>query len=122
MSFFLLAYRFPHDDSSAKLPTTSDEAIFQFLTESYAQTHPTMLQSENPCHVLDSKAPSGIIHGQALEAYKNSLLEYTYNNMPEVFSVCIKCVDISCFSKLYILFQILFFITLHTRCYQASRI
>lgn len=86
--WFDLCCRFPHDNPSAKPPTTPDEDIFQFLTESYAQTHPTMMQSENPCQALTPDAPSGIIHGQALGVYKNSLLDYTYENMPDVFMVC----------------------------------
>ncbi|XP_069936705.1 carboxypeptidase D isoform X3 [Cherax quadricarinatus] len=79
--------RFPHDDPSANPPTTPDETVFQFLTEAYARAHPTMLQSENPCLVLNKQAPSGILHGQALGVYKNSLLEYTYNNLHDILMV-----------------------------------
>ncbi|XP_069160627.1 carboxypeptidase D isoform X4 [Procambarus clarkii] len=78
--------RFPHDDPSAN-STTPDEAVFQFLTEAYAKAHPTMLQSENPCLVLNRQAPSGILHGQALGVYKNSLLEYTYKNLQGTLTV-----------------------------------
>ncbi|XP_037777657.1 carboxypeptidase D-like isoform X2 [Penaeus monodon] len=73
--------RFPRDDPSANTPMTPDEANFQFLTETYAHGHPTMLQAENPCSQFTESAPTGILHGQALGAYKNSLLDYTYNNM-----------------------------------------
>ncbi|KAK8398384.1 hypothetical protein O3P69_003938 [Scylla paramamosain] len=79
--------RFPRDNPTANPPTTPHENIFQFLTESYARTHPTMLLSENPCHILDSQAPSGVIHGQALGVYKNSLLDYTYENIPDVLTI-----------------------------------
>ncbi|XP_071532744.1 carboxypeptidase D-like [Panulirus ornatus] len=79
--------RFPHDDPSSNPPTTPYEAVFQFLTEAYARAHPTMLKSENPCKVLNKYAPSGILHGQALGVYKNSLLEYTNSNLQNVLMV-----------------------------------
>lgn len=79
--------RFPRDDPSANTPMTPDEANFQFLTETYAHGHPTMLQAENPCSQFTKNAPTGILHGQALGAYKNSLLDYTYNNMNDTLMV-----------------------------------
>ncbi|KAK3865556.1 hypothetical protein Pcinc_028850 [Petrolisthes cinctipes] len=79
--------RFPRDDPSASPSTTPDEAAFQVLTQAFAGAHPTMLQTENPCHVLDSEAPSGILHGQALGVYTNSLLDYTYHNFPGMLAV-----------------------------------
>lgn len=41
---FSCIQRFPRDDPSANTPMTPDEANFQFLTETYAHGHPTMLQ------------------------------------------------------------------------------
>ncbi|XP_042883422.1 carboxypeptidase D-like isoform X2 [Penaeus japonicus] len=79
--------RFPRDDPSANTPMTPDEANFQFLTETYAHGHPTMLQAENPCSQFTKNAPTGILHGQALGVYKNSLLDYTYNNMNDTLMV-----------------------------------
>ncbi|XP_047475155.1 carboxypeptidase D-like isoform X2 [Penaeus chinensis] len=79
--------RFPRDDPSANTPMTPDEANFQFLTETYAHGHPTMLQAENPCSQFTKSAPTGILHGQALGVYKNSLLDYTYNNMNDTLMV-----------------------------------
>ncbi|KAG7157912.1 Carboxypeptidase D-like [Homarus americanus] len=76
--------RFPHDDPSVSPPVTPDEGVFQFLTEAYARAHPTMLESESPCLVLSKQTPSGILHGQAIGVYKNSLLEYTYSNLKDI--------------------------------------
>ncbi|ROT85768.1 hypothetical protein C7M84_007354, partial [Penaeus vannamei] len=44
-------------------------------------------QAENPCSQFTKNAPTGILHGQALGAYKNSLLDYTYNNMNDTLMV-----------------------------------
>ncbi|XP_042241968.1 carboxypeptidase D-like isoform X3 [Homarus americanus] len=79
--------RFPHDDPSVSPPVTPDEGVFQFLTEAYARAHPTMLESESPCLVLSKQTPSGILHGQAIGVYKNSLLEYTYSNLKDILMI-----------------------------------
>ncbi|KAK7026826.1 hypothetical protein SK128_005654 [Halocaridina rubra] len=75
-----LFMRFPWDDPSASPPTTPDESSFQFLTETYARIHPTMLK-KNTCATYNKASPTGILHGQAIGVYKNSLLDYTYKNL-----------------------------------------
>ncbi|XP_064099961.1 carboxypeptidase D-like isoform X2 [Macrobrachium nipponense] len=78
--------RYPWDNPSAVPPTTPDEARFQILTEAYARTHPSMMNN-NPCTALNKGAPTGIIHGQVIGVYKNSLLDYVYKNIKDSLMV-----------------------------------
>ncbi|XP_068232083.1 carboxypeptidase D-like [Palaemon carinicauda] len=78
--------RYPWDNPVAVPPTTSDEARFQVLTEAYARTHPSMMNN-NPCTSINKGAPTGIIHGQVIGVYKNSLLDYVYKNIKDSLMV-----------------------------------
>ena len=39
-----------------------------------------MIQDPNPCSGIEKNSPSGIIHGQLIGVYSNSLLDYAYDH------------------------------------------
>ncbi|XP_076044068.1 carboxypeptidase D-like isoform X2 [Oratosquilla oratoria] len=82
-----LFMRIPRDDPLAKDAATQDDADFLKVSEAYMHAHPTMLQDENPCKDLSKDAPLGLLHGKLLGVYKDSLLDYVYNNIDKTLMV-----------------------------------